>query len=533
MKLGLSLGVLISSAAARGPVTDASECWANEELHTCGLRCEPACHDRFPVCTTTCGPPGCFCEDGYYRDASGNCVTKDTCTTSCRLNSNWSICPSLCEATCDDPNPTCSSGCGNAKCACDYGLVRDKSTGNCIAASACPASCPASSTWTTCSSLCEPSCDNSNPICGSACGDPKCQCDDGFYRDTSTGTCVAGAGCPAKTTAPTVTVAPGLKNCPECWEWNETEKKCTVKRGDGACYDLKCEYNAMHLSFNTKLFAVEYSTDSAFPFVQTDKNVVWDSTSSQWKSTCNLGECGMKCNTRDVGESGIHLVFGYELSVETHYKNINGHLVYMKNPIKAKVTFECAYRSEVKISSTEFEVKSVDAAGESIEFGNLDEGFTIKLYTDPSYTNEITTTTTTLFIGQPVYTTVEWNVKTLTNHAKYYVDGCSIELPKDSTSGADRAMQLIKSNCYSSTLQVQQLQADKLVSTASKFKFTSFIVDKGASTMKFEMKCNVKVCSISETGGVDKCNKYINTQDATCPNASEDVVMKYRANTYA
>ena len=89
--------------------------------------------------------------------------------------------------------------------------------------------------------------------------------------------------------------------------------------------------------------------------------------------------------------------------------------------------------------------------------------FKIKLFTDPSFTKEITTTTTTLFIGQPVYTTVEWNVKTLTNHAKYYVDGCSIQLPKDSASGAERAMQLIKSNCYSSTLQVQQLQASKLV----------------------------------------------------------------------
>jgi len=418
------------------------------------------------------------------------------------------------------------------------GFLRDTSTAKCVKVEDCPAkttatpTCPANSHWEECSG-CEPSCDNSDPVCPLVCGEAKCECDDGFYRDTSTDTCLTGTACPVKTTKKPTTVAVDKKNCPECWEWNETDKKCTVKRGTGACYDLKCEYNAMHLSFNTKLFAVEYSANT-FPFVQTDKNVVWDATTSKWKSTCNLGQCGMTCDTRDVsGETGIHLVFGYELSVETHYKNINGHLVYMKNPIKAKVKFECAYRSEVKISSTEFDVKAVDAAGESIQFGNLDEGFKIKLYTDPSFTKEITTTTTTLFIGQPVYTTVEWNVKTLTNHAKYYVDGCSIQLPKDSASGAERAMQLIKSNCYSSTLQVQQLQASKLVSTESKFKFTSFIVDKGASTMKFEMKCNVKVCSISETGGLDKCNKHINTQDATCPNASEDVVMKYRANTFS
>ena len=36
-------------------------------------------------------------------------------------------------------------------------------------------------------------------------------------------------------------------------------------------------------------------------------------------------------------------------------------------------------RSEVKISSTEFDVKAVDAAGESIQFGNLDEGYVVKI----------------------------------------------------------------------------------------------------------------------------------------------------------
>ncbi|KAK6059151.1 trypsin Inhibitor like cysteine rich domain protein [Cooperia oncophora] len=57
--------------------------------------------------------------------------------------------------------------------------------------------CPRNESWRTCSTQCEPTCSNRNPTCNKACGQPKCQCDPGFFRNRS-GSCVRSSECPMR-----------------------------------------------------------------------------------------------------------------------------------------------------------------------------------------------------------------------------------------------------------------------------------------------------------------------------------------------
>ncbi|KIH48252.1 trypsin Inhibitor like cysteine rich domain protein [Ancylostoma duodenale] len=60
-----------------------------------------------------------------------------------------------------------------------------------------PVVCPINESWRNCSSKCEPTCDNKNPRCSKECGEPKCQCDRGLVRNRS-GKCVRPSDCPRR-----------------------------------------------------------------------------------------------------------------------------------------------------------------------------------------------------------------------------------------------------------------------------------------------------------------------------------------------
>merc|ERR1719436_773476 len=195
---------------------------------------------------------------------------------------------------------------------------------------------------------------------------------------------------------------------------------------------------------------------------------------------------------------------------------IKGHKVHMENPIAAAVTFACAYRQEVKVTSTEYHVHAVTAAGEVMTFGDLANGFEINIFTDPDFTKSVDTTDP--FIGSPVYTQVHWKVKEVQTIADFYVKECSVEV-------AGVSMELIKDNCYSEIFGTKQLQPKKRVSDESKFKFTSFIVGDGKSEMEVKVTCTVTICSLEE----DKCDSWLNDENSECPTDDE---MLYRAKTY-
>ncbi|CEF69530.1 Trypsin Inhibitor-like, cysteine rich domain-containing protein [Strongyloides ratti] len=185
-------------------------CKRNEVYVECFTACEPTCENPNPTCVKKCNPPGCECAPGFVRNTrTGECIYLSQCprvppnVPVCGgRNEVFNQCSSLCEPTCKNQNPTCVKSCGPPKCECARGFVRNTNTGDCINPSQCSRSppstprCQQNEIYFECSSLCEPSCDNRNPVCALACGPPKCQCKQGFYRNSRNGRCVESRQCP-------------------------------------------------------------------------------------------------------------------------------------------------------------------------------------------------------------------------------------------------------------------------------------------------------------------------------------------------
>ncbi|KAK6057150.1 trypsin Inhibitor like cysteine rich domain protein [Cooperia oncophora] len=55
------------------------------------------------------------------------CVPKPPRLSRCPANESWRNCATLCERTCEQPNPECSSKCGTPRCQCDPGFFRNRS----------------------------------------------------------------------------------------------------------------------------------------------------------------------------------------------------------------------------------------------------------------------------------------------------------------------------------------------------------------------------------------------------------------------
>ena len=273
---------------------------------------------------------------------------------------------------------------------------------------------------------------------------------------------------------------------------------------------------------------VEFSTDffgtvdnQARPML-TSSNAKRTPTFSgdKWSLNCPLGECGMDVSTREInGET--HLIFAYSIfygtAVEATSVVVDTFDVILHSPSTTSVKFECAYRTDVKVSSGELNVHAIDAAGKATKFGSFADGFSLELFTDRAMTASVQTEN--LYIGRSVYASVDWNVSSLSHLVNFYVDSCDIQFDHQ------KALQIIDNNCYAGTFGAKQLQEKKVVSKASHFQFTSFIVGHGARSMKMQLTCTVKVCSVTE----DKCQKNLSVTDNDC-SASNGYA--YKAQTY-
>ncbi|EYB92111.1 hypothetical protein Y032_0198g1639 [Ancylostoma ceylanicum] len=200
-------------------------CGMNEAYTDCTSACQPKCGVNSTTCTKECGPPGCECLPGYFRNAENICVSHDQCTTnsntSCGKNEEYTPC-SGCESQCFGTTSRCSRECGPPKCQCRDNYFRHMN-GSCVAKEHCsattgsskplilprpglngtiptvPMNCAANEYYTNCTSSCEPRCNGTKDICDKACGPPGCQCLPGYVR-ADDNSCVLRKQCGGATT---------------------------------------------------------------------------------------------------------------------------------------------------------------------------------------------------------------------------------------------------------------------------------------------------------------------------------------------
>ncbi|CAF1318815.1 unnamed protein product [Rotaria magnacalcarata] len=121
-------------------------CGKNEEYLQCGYACPRSCNElRYPLpkpltlCAALC-KSGCFCTNGYYRAANGQCVLPEKC---CGSNERYNTCGSACVETCNEKPTVCTKQCVTG-CFCDGSdyVRQSNTTGSaCIHRDDCPAQC--------------------------------------------------------------------------------------------------------------------------------------------------------------------------------------------------------------------------------------------------------------------------------------------------------------------------------------------------------------------------------------------------------
>ena len=213
-----------------------------------------------------------------------------------------------------------------------------------------------------------------------------------------------------------------------------------------------------------------------------------------------------------------HLVFTIPLAKQMNSMTLNNNEVFV-NPVTTSLDFKCRYLADIDLTSDQFTVKGATATGQPTRSGQLDAGFSLTIYTDAAQT--IVADGSNIFVGYPVYADVAWNVATLNNVVKYFINGCTV-----TNVGSNAAVDLIKDTCYSSSLGARQLQAEKVVQSSSKFTFFAFMIGEGdASKMETLVSCGIKLCLVDDSG----CIGSVASIDSDCP---ADAAHAYKADTY-
>ncbi|XP_068630539.1 rh5-interacting protein-like isoform X2 [Battus philenor] len=192
------------------------ECKLPHESLKCVKVCPPpkTCNNRFVevsclyIANETCTHK-CVCDDGFYRNEDGQCVTGDQCSDNCS-KPNESI---QCVKSCPRPR-TCvgrhiryrclnntDEVCQN-KCLCNNGFYRN-SDGFCVTSDLCDKKCGPNEEYKAdkkscpsdlCSSLGKQyKCDSKER------GQPGCVCKEGFRRMNSMSPCIPEVECPEYT----------------------------------------------------------------------------------------------------------------------------------------------------------------------------------------------------------------------------------------------------------------------------------------------------------------------------------------------
>ncbi|XP_035227821.1 zonadhesin-like, partial [Stegodyphus dumicola] len=179
-------------------------CGRYEEYKECGTACPATCTNRNPICTKQC-VKGCFCKKSFLRSENGTCIPSNQCPKQiCGKDEQYyKECTPSCKNTCkayNNPGIRCS--CGPPGCFCKNGFVK-REDGKCVPPSAC-FQCKKGEEYQTCGSPCERTCANYRFRIGIKCPkpcEPGCFCKDGLVRD-SNGECVETEECGKKICPP-------------------------------------------------------------------------------------------------------------------------------------------------------------------------------------------------------------------------------------------------------------------------------------------------------------------------------------------
>uniref|UniRef100_A0A131YPW3 TIL domain containing protein n=1 Tax=Rhipicephalus appendiculatus TaxID=34631 RepID=A0A131YPW3_RHIAP len=126
---------------------------------------------------------GCVCRLGLVRNAWGDCITKQECTScKCFRDRDFNVCGRECPLVCNEPmSRSCSKSCAFG-CDCLPGFVRNsRMRGRCVKATKCGFTCPQFSSFQFCSSTCAPKCGrHPRGSCVTRCTRGDCVCNQGY-----------------------------------------------------------------------------------------------------------------------------------------------------------------------------------------------------------------------------------------------------------------------------------------------------------------------------------------------------------------
>ncbi|XP_011298965.1 SCO-spondin [Fopius arisanus] len=184
----------------------------HDKCTLCGTVCPLTCdRPEIRACTKQCAVNVCRCEEGYVRNADGQCVKprqcprrEPGCTRRCTggPHDRCTLCGSACPRTCDRPNPTiCTLQCLVNVCECERGYVRNDH-GQCVRPNQCPPLCTRRcfggphDHCTLCGSACPLTCARPyRGICTEQCLVNVCECASGYVRGLD-GQCIRQDQCP-------------------------------------------------------------------------------------------------------------------------------------------------------------------------------------------------------------------------------------------------------------------------------------------------------------------------------------------------
>ncbi|XP_013385650.1 zonadhesin isoform X2 [Lingula anatina] len=216
--------------ARTAPPPPDSTCTGGRVFSECASPCDPTCEEPNPICATVC-VGRCACPSGTLLH-EGNCISNDACPRkTCPIPGQvFKECGSVCERTCQEPNPACTRQCVQ-KCECPQDApILDN--GKCVPLNQCPVTpqgCTGGQVFNRCGSACETTCQTvfeSPRPCTLQCVE-KCECppDKPVFHN---GQCITKSQCP-------------IPKCSGGQVFNECGSACTRTCSDEALFcTLQC-----------------------------------------------------------------------------------------------------------------------------------------------------------------------------------------------------------------------------------------------------------------------------------------------------